>query len=200
MRKQRWSWRLKNRGITREEFYRQAELGNRWCSGHKSFVSATAFTARGSICRECQKKYHAEYWKRNIDRNRARCREFYWKDPERWRKYVTDKWAATAKAERQEKSFRWRLSGRFGISPADYDALLERQGGGCAICGSKRNGLRLPVDHDHSCCPGRKSCGKCIRGILCVRCNTIIGFLEKNSELVPLCEAYIREHRPSSTS
>jgi hypothetical protein len=58
---------------------------------------------------------------------------------------------------------------------ADYGAMLEAQGGGCAICGRKDSGnprtTALHVDHDHMCCPGQRSCGKCIQGILCHVCN-----------------------------
>jgi hypothetical protein len=36
------------------------------------------------------------------------------------------------------------------------------------------------VDHDHSCCQGRRSCGKCVRGALCNRHNLYLGFIEKD--------------------
>lgn len=69
-----------------------------------------------------------------------------------------------------------RLRTRFGISLEDYEAILESQGGVCAICGTMepggRSGEWFQVDHDHSCCEGPKSCGKCWRGLLCNRCNT----------------------------
>jgi len=32
----------------------------------------------------------------------------------------------------------------------------------------------LHVDHDHNCCNGVKSCGKCVRGIICNRCNKAV--------------------------
>ncbi len=70
----------------------------------------------------------------------------------------------------QRKSW---LRAAYGLSLEQYEELLARQDGVCAICkkGPRRN--RLHVDHDHSCCPNAKtSCGKCIRGLLCVGCNS----------------------------
>lgn len=34
------------------------------------------------------------------------------------------------------------------------------------------------VDHDHACCSGPHSCGRCIRGVLCHRCNHVIASVE----------------------
>lgn len=73
------------------------------------------------------------------------------------------------------------LKHRYGISIAQYDEMLAAQGGGCGICGSKTpgNGEKefFSVDHDHDCCPGVRSCGKCVRGLLCLRCNNSEGWL-----------------------
>lgn len=72
---------------------------------------------------------------------------------------------------------------------ADYFRVLAEQGGGCACCGltpeqlMRRGGKarRLSWDHDHACCPKERCCGTCIRGLLCVRCNLIVGHLEADT-------------------
>ncbi len=70
---------------------------------------------------------------------------------------------------------------RYGISAARYAELLARQDGVCAICGGvNKDGYALSVDHDHSCCPGERSCGECVRGLLCTNCNLGIGYLKEN--------------------
>ena len=52
---------------------------------------------------------------------------------------------------------------QLGITDAAYEALLEQQGGHCAICSATPKTRRLHVDHDHAT-------GK-VRGLLCHRCN-----------------------------
>jgi len=45
------------------------------------------------------------------------------------------------------------------------------------VCGNPYcdNTEPLDIDHDHSCCPDRGSCGKCIRGLICRECNHALG-------------------------
>lgn len=79
----------------------------------------------------------------------------------------------------------YNLKHLYGITLDQYGELLERQGGGCATCGLPANGTTIfVVDHDHSCCAGTRSCGKCVRGILCGHCNTALGQVRDNKEVL----------------
>ena len=63
---------------------------------------------------------------------------------------------------------------QYGISVERLEELLAA---GCFVP-SCRSLERLRIDHDHGCCPGKKSCGNCVRGALCHRHNIYLGFLE----------------------
>jgi Recombination endonuclease VII len=74
------------------------------------------------------------------------------------------------------------LKRRYGISRADYAALLARQGGVCAICG-KPPEKTLCVDHCHS--TGR------IRGLLCRKCNFGLGCYAEDQAALIAALAYL---------
>lgn len=78
---------------------------------------------------------------------------------------------------------------KYGLSGAEIDALVVAQGGSCALC---RNplGEAFHVDHDHACCPGSKTCGQCIRGVLCCRCNIGLGQFNDDPDLLAAAAAY----------
>jgi len=61
---------------------------------------------------------------------------------------------------------------------------------GCQVCGSFE---RLCIDHDHSCCPGKHGCEKCVRGVLCNDCNTILGRARDNPDRLHALAVYLEE-------
>ena len=79
------------------------------------------------------------------------------------------------------------------LTPDRYAAVLERQGGVCAICRqADAVGEALAVDHDHGCCRGARSCGRCVRGLLDTRCNLGIGRFKDDPEQLRAAAEYIR--------
>jgi hypothetical protein len=68
------------------------------------------------------------------------------------------------------------LTNNFNMSAVQFDEMLERQGGACAICGTSEPGGRwgrFHVDHDRS----HVGEGILVRGVLCSLCNLGIGDL-----------------------
>lgn len=90
---------------------------------------------------------------------------------------------------------------RYGVTFDQYDELLARQGGGCAICGGTTpyGRGRFHVDHDHRCCPGQHSCGTCVRGLLCGRCNPGLGAFQDSPDLLVAAAAYLMTSREART-
>jgi len=84
---------------------------------------------------------------------------------------------------KRHKHHEYVVQKTYGITIAQYEAIKELQGGRCAICQIASGASKhLAVDHDHKCCAGETSCGKCVRGLLCSRCNQGLGFARDNIE------------------
>ena len=80
---------------------------------------------------------------------------------------------------------------RYHLSDEAFDAMLASQMHACATC-KRPFGDKTPVvDHDHSCCPGADSCGKCVRGLLCQLCNRAIGFMGDNPDTLRAAADYV---------
>ena len=94
----------------------------------------------------------------------------------------------------RQSQLRWRLSKKYGLPAGKYEEMLIEQAGRCAICLGPMTGTREPaVDHDHACCPGQRSCGRCVRGLLCRRCNSILGYARDDSNVLHAALAYLSE-------
>ena len=83
---------------------------------------------------------------------------------------------------------RHHLKYRFGLTIEDYDTMLNDCDGVCPAC---KRALPLHIDHDHGCCPGKQSCGKCIRGLLCGPCNRALGLLREDKDAIKGLAAYL---------
>jgi|ERR1035437_911507 hypothetical protein len=76
------------------------------------------------------------------------------------------------------------LKKKYGIAMADYDRMLEEQGGGCAFCFRKpAEGKYLHVDHCHVT-------GK-VRGLLCHQCNWYLGTIEEDRQILARIVTYL---------
>lgn len=105
---------------------------------------------------------------------------------------ITKEWKAlnpTQKVVNDKQNLRKR-----GITPELFHQMFLKQKGVCAICGLKpKSELRLAVDHDHRCCGKdvKRDCGKCVRGLLCCPCNTLINRLDFDPNWISKALAYL---------
>lgn len=114
---------------------------------------------------------------------RERIRQYRLNNGDKFREYRKRTW----------RKYQMKL---YGYSEEQYAAQLAKQNGVCAICRKPPIKENLAVDHDHRCCPGGVSCGKCIRGLIHNNCNTAIGQLGDDPTICRLAAEYL-EHPPA---
>jgi len=83
-----------------------------------------------------------------------------------------------------------------GMEPVQFGLLWDGQGGRCAICDRAFGAVAdAHIDHDHTCCDRTTSCGNCVRGLLCRRCNLALGLLGDSPQVAALAANYLMETR-----
>lgn len=91
-----------------------------------------------------------------------------------------------------------KLKSTYGISPEVYQNMLETQQNRCAICSTKIDGnvnsdkSRAFVDHNHQT-------GK-VRGLLCVHCNSIVGYCREDKSVLLHAIQYLKKFRSDRES
>lgn len=82
---------------------------------------------------------------------------------------MASKWKKENPEQKKRNDRNSKLKFKYGITSADYEKMLLRQGGVCAIC-RKKFINNLHVDHNHKT--------GLVRGLLCLRCNGKLAWLE----------------------
>lgn len=120
-----------------------------------------------------------EYAKRYRNKNGDSCRE------------RNREWYAANKDRVKDRT----LKRKYGITLETFNKMLDSQGGHCALCPAtpqdQKNGT-LVVDHCHNT-------GK-IRGLLCNPCNTAIGLLKEDKEVLRKAIGYLTETETGAIS
>jgi len=114
----------------------------------------------------------------------------------------------------REYSKRWKpgcdfnknrnLKHKYGITLDQYQQMLVLQNNLCLLCKQTFDfndnvGYGSPViDHDHGCCSGTKSCGKCIRGVIHRRCNIGLGAFSDDAVQLRLAAEYLEKFNVKS--
>jgi hypothetical protein len=102
---------------------------------------------------------------------RARVNKWRVKNADKKKEY-NQKWFA----ENREKSRSSHLKRAYGLSVSEYEEMLRKQNGVCAICGGSNGEKPLHVDHDHKT-------GK-VRKLLCGACNKALGMVRDNESIL----------------
>lgn len=162
---------------------RQREMQKKWRDAHRAEMK----TKRAQWAAE-HKEWCREWKRQWVKKHPDRAREIW----ERWNKLhpverkrisrESKKRTYANMTDRERKALNLR---KHGLSIERYEEMIANQGGGCAICGDVSN-TGLVVDHDHS--SGQ------VRGLLCVRCNSMLGMAKDNQRTLILGAEYLRAH------
>jgi Recombination endonuclease VII len=124
-------------------------------------------------CKSCRWAVAKKRYEEN-----AAAAERYKKYQKKWYKdnrsrILGDRKGRREKADTGKWDYLWNV---YRLRKETYLDVLESQDGCCAICSKNK---KLYVDHDHSCCPGAKSCGQCVRGLICQKCNMFMHYVDE---------------------
>ena len=155
---------------------------------HKNKQTKDGYAAYCKSCKSELDKNWISTRPDQIEKRKDRSRQWQKNNPEQYKKSV-DEWKKN-NSERKwildKKSHLWT---HYRMTIEDYQSMLKSQNGKRKICNKNK---RLVVDHDHSCCLQKNTCGNCVRGLLCFSCNTLVGYIEINKNLIKSVDFYLQ--------
>ena len=143
---------------------------------------------------EKKKKYMKEYRSKNRDKKNLYQREYRQKNLEKVRGYHNKYYAQNKdKIYKPLERKEYNLKKNFNLTLNEFDEMLKNQNDKCVICNSNFTILKKPcVDHDHET--------NQVRELLCQKCNTVVGFVYEDLNIVNNLYNYIKKHKLIKTS
>jgi len=122
-----------------------------------------------SFCKTCSASYQKEYQEKNKEKIKEK-KKYYHTQTKEYRRWYTIKM-------------------RYGITKEEYESILLSQNNKCAICENTKSGHKntdeMVVDHCHKT--------QKVRGLLCNRCNTLLGLIDDNPEFMQNISKYLKK-------
>lgn len=150
-------------------------------SGHPVFPGSRHPNGR---CKECSREYGTKWREENPEKYRAQ----------------SDFRRENRDTEKEMASHRRR---KYKLSPERFAEMLVEQGNKCAVCPVVFDFLSREttpcVDHDHFCCSGGTTCGKCVRGLICWQCNAGLGSFKDDVATLANAIQYLTKFRETQT-
>ena len=186
---------------TEERKIAKRDKQRQWRKDHPEASRASSRKYRETHLEQCNakvRKWREEHLERSRANSRnwrrehkeqadAKRREWRREHPEQERGY-RDKYYASHKEQINAS----KRTQKYGITPEDQDKLLVEQGGVCAVCGDIRGKYGLGIDHDHTT--------KEVRGWLCGKCNTGLGYFDDNPEWLRQAADFLEKKTSKITS
>ena len=164
------------------ELHLFAGAGMRTCSTCKVTKPMDAYYVRKdgvqSICIQCATAASRAWYARNPTYSKEKAKAWREANPEVVKAY---------RVANRRKSYLQEAQRKYGILPERFAELMATQGERCATCrkpfdwGDKQT--KPHIDHCHGT-------GK-VRGILCNRCNTVLGLVADNKTILTALAGYL---------
>lgn len=153
-------------------------------NGHAFSEENTAILADGSRrCRECNRIRAKEYWVRKYGEPGPHYQTLKTHCPQ-GHEYTEENTYRNSASRQCKTCIRERnLLRDFGITIAQYEEMLEAQGGVCWACKTAPTKKSLAVDHNHTT--------GAIRGLLCHPCNVALGLLREDRVIIASLVEYL---------
>jgi hypothetical protein len=158
----------------------------KWREDHKEELAEKKKIYRSGHRKECSESEMA--WRKlHREQINACARARYAKDSKK-QAARSEKW----RLNNPEKGRNNQLKRWYGITLDEYNAILKKQDGKCAICGiDKPMGVGcFHVDHDHTT--------NTVRGILCQKCNMAIGLFFDDPNIIKKAYEYLQMRTAAS--